>query len=247
MVVEYPLYGEACTLAITIGSNSDTKISLIVEDAEKEDVIFTERTGTIKGSATYYVRLPICPDIALIDVEGESDEVFIEDIEVMTLPTDMSNPLFNERDVMSFIDFAEEFSYNASVIEPNASYHSDDDKYEIKYVPDITEDNGKSLDTPARISQHSGLIEVSQKDFLRYTIPMRLAILLHEFSHYYVNKNMEDEVEADRNSLILYMGLGYPRIDAYNVYLDVFENTPSELNKERYEELQKLFSQNYIA
>jgi hypothetical protein len=71
--------------------------------------------------------------------------------------------------------------------------------------------------------------------------------LLHEFSHFYVNKNMEDEVEADRNSLILYMGLGYPRIDAYNVYLDVFENTPSELNKERYEELQKLFSQNYIA
>ena len=58
---------------------------------------------------------------------------------------------------------------------------------------------------------------------------------------------MEDEVEADKNSLILYMGLGYPRIDAYNVYLDVFENSPTELNKERYEALQKLFSKNYIA
>ena len=51
---------------------------------------------------------------------------------------------------------------------------------------------------------------------------------------------MEDEIEADRNSLILYMGLGYPRIDAYNVYLDVFENTPTELNKARYDELQKI-------
>ena len=58
---------------------------------------------------------------------------------------------------------------------------------------------------------------------------------------------MEDEVEADKNSLILYMGLGYPRIDAYNVYLDVFESTPTQLNKERYSALQKMFKQNYIA
>ena len=31
------------------------------------------------------------------------------------------------------------------------------------------------------------------------------------------------------------------------VSIDVFETTPTELNKERYDELQKLFSQNYIA
>mgnify|MGYP003675967552 CR=1 FL=1 len=247
MVVEYPLYGEACTLGITIGSNQPTKISLLVEDAENEEVVFTERTGQLNGEATYYVRLPICPDVALIDVEGESSEVKIIDLEVMALPTDMSNPLFNQPDVISFINFAEEFSYNASILDANSSYFSDDDVYEIKYFPDIVGEDGVSLNTPARISQKTGLIEVSKKDFLRYTIPMRLAILLHEFAHFYVNKNMEDEVEADKNSLILYMGLGYPRIDAYNVYLDVFENTPTELNKERYEALQKLFSQNYIA
>ena len=247
MVVEYPLYGEACTLGITIGCDSPTKISLIVEDAEKEEVVFTDRSGTLNGSATYYVRLPICPDVALIDVEGESSEVVIEDIEVLALPTDMSNPLFKQPDVISFINFAEEFSYNASILEANASYFSDDDMFEIKYFPDIVGEDGVSLNTPARISQKTGLIEVSKKDFLRYTMPMRLAILLHEFAHFFVNKNMEDEVEADKNSLILYMGLGYPRIDAYNVYLDVFENTPTELNKERYEALQKLFSQNYVA
>lgn len=247
MVVEYPIYGEACTLGITLQSSSPTKISLIVEDAEKEEVVFTERTGQINGYATYYVRLPIAPDIALIDVEGETSNVEVVDVEIMALPTDMSNPLFKQSDVMSFINFAEEFSYNASILDANAEYYSDDDKYKIKYLSDIVDAAGVSLNTPARISQKSGLIEVSKKDFLRYTIPMRLAILLHEFAHFFVNKNMEDEVEADRNSLILYMGLGYPRIDAYNVYLDVFENTPTELNKERYDALQKLFSQNYIA
>jgi|TARA_R110000796_G_scaffold23743_3_gene67922 hypothetical protein len=247
MVVEYPLYGESCTLGITIGCKTPTKISLIVEDAESEEVVFTERTGNLKGSATYYVRLPISPDVALIDVEGESCDVVIEDVKIMALPTDMSSPLFKRPDVISFINFAEEFSYDASSLQANATYSSDDDKYKIKYFEDIVNESGTSLNTPARISQNTGLIEVSKKDFLRYTIPMRLAILLHEFAHFYVNKNMEDEVEADKNSLILYMGLGYPRIDAYNVYLDVFENSPTELNKERYEALQKLFSKNYIA
>ena len=56
---------------------------------------------------------------------------------------------------------------------------------------------------------------------------------------------MEDEIEADHNSLQLYLGMGYPRIDAYNVYLDVFENSPSELNVDRYEALNKLFKSNY--
>ena len=58
---------------------------------------------------------------------------------------------------------------------------------------------------------------------------------------------MKDELEADYHSLKIYIALGYPRIDAYNVYLDVFENTPTELNKERYEQLNTLFNVNYEA
>ena len=36
--------------------------------------------------------------------------------------------------------------------------------------------------------------------------------------------------------------MGYPRIDAYNVYLDVFENSPTEGNKDRYEKLHNIFN-----
>ena len=74
---------------------------------------------------------------------------------------------------------------------------------------------------------------------------MRMAILLHEFAHYYLNNNMEDEIEADKHSLEIYMALGYPRIDAYNVFLDVFENSPSELNMDRYKALNQLFRTQY--
>ena len=75
---------------------------------------------------------------------------------------------------------------------------------------------------------------------------MRMAILLHEFAHFYLNTNMTDEKEADDLSLQLYLGMGYPRIDAYNVYLDVFKNAPSDLNKERYMQLKDIINKNYI-
>ena len=246
MITEYPLYGKPCSLALTINSEKPTDFSLLVGDAEKEDVVFTDRTGKLNGSKTYYVRMPISPDIAIIEIEGKQSDVYIEDIQVMELPTDFSSPLFKRKDVQSFIEFAEEFSYDAGILEPNRNYYSDDEVYEIKYLRSISE-NGKSLETPARISQKTGLIEVDRQYFLSYTIPMRIAILLHEFAHFYLNEVMEDEVEADRNSLILYMGMGYPRIDAYNVYLDVFEETPTEQNLERYNALQKLFKYKYVA
>ena len=44
---------------------------------------------------------------------------------------------------------------------------------------------------------------------------------------------MANETEADLNALIIYLGLGYPRIDAYNVFTQVFHTSPTELNKDR--------------
>tara|TARA_R100001244_G_C5171163_1_gene131676 strand:- start:5153 stop:5902 length:750 start_codon:yes stop_codon:yes gene_type:complete len=247
MVVDFPLYGESCTLAITVWGEGDTPIRLIVEDAENSETMLTNRTGTVNGLKTYYVRIPVAPDVALIEVvceDGRDSGYGIEDIEIMSLPTDYSHKHFQNKEAQSFINFAEEFCYNAGSIKTGAEYSSDDDIFRIKYLDDIR-DLGKVVATPARISQSDGLIEVSKADFLRYTVPMRMAILLHEFSHYYLNEVMEDEIEADRNSLHLYLGMGYPRIDAYNVYLDVFENSPSELNVGRYEALNNIFKQNY--
>lgn len=69
---------------------------------------------------------------------------------------------------------------------------------------------------------------------------MRMAILLHEYSHYYLNKNPSNEVEADLNGLRLYLKLGYPKIDIYNVFLNVFKTSPSEQNKRRFKKLDNL-------
>jgi len=241
MVIDYPLYGEPCVLAITLYSQDKNKFTLEVYDAEDVDALFTSRTGELTGEGIYYVMMPLCPETAVIEINSDGGIVEIDNIEVEDIITDYSDELFEREDVVSFIEFAEDFSLNAADLETGMSYYSDDEVYLINYLSQITE-NGEVQPTPARISQVDGRIEVSKADFMRYTIPMRMAILLHEFSHFYLNEDMSNEEEADRNSLILYIGMGYPRIDAYNVYLDVFENSPTEGNKDRYDKLHKIFN-----
>lgn len=64
-----------------------------------------------------------------------------------------------------------------------------------------------------------------------------MAILLHEFSHVYMNDNVDDEVEADLNALLIYLGLGYPRIEAFEVFCKTFANAPTPQNKLRYDRI----------
>ena len=98
------------------------------------------------------------------------------------------------------------------------------------------------LRTPARISKSNGRIQVSKKQFDKYTVPMRMAILLHEFAHFYLNENIDDETEADLNGLLIYLGLGYPRIEGYEAFLQVFEGSPTQENKKRYDVIHKIYS-----
>ena len=50
------------------------------------------------------------------------------------------------------------------------------------------------MGTPARIGRRTGVIQVNKTQFEAFTIPMRMAILLHEFSHFYLNEKMDDVV-----------------------------------------------------
>ena len=76
---------------------------------------------------------------------------------------------------------------------------------------------------------------------------MRMAILLHEYAHFYVNKVPRNEIEADINGLGIYLKLGYPTIDIYNVFLKVFKQSPSNQNKERYDTLDRFVRENRVS
>jgi hypothetical protein len=112
-------------------------------------------------------------------------------------------------------------------------------------LPFIINSKGEKMATPARISTKNGRIQVSQESFRDMTVPMRMAILLHEYSHFYLNSDIANETEADLNGLTIYLGLGYPIREAYEAFAKTFIGYPSEQNKVRYDIINR-FIREYI-
>jgi hypothetical protein len=240
---------EELSLAIQLQTLSPSKIRIKVYDAEKPKTVFTDRYKTVKGNEVFYIRMPLSSNKVIVSVYNEAvgnkrkgeDKSFIV-TEVKKLPLQKRTDVGDIRDytVSSFVDFAQRFSFNASYLEDDKTYQSQNGEFLIEYLPVIVSGkSGKKLKTPARISKVNGRIQVSKEAFEGYTVPMRMAILLHEFSHFYLNDNMDDEIEADLNGLLIYLGLGYPRIEGYQAFLEVFQESPSEQNKKRYDIINK--------
>ena len=241
---EILLNHKPCTIQVDIETFEPQKLWIKVSDAQQENTYYTKRYAKINGKQTFFIRLPQSPKIANLiiyndiskDLNLQDDTFKINNVKIVPLKT------------ISFIRFAQELCEMAGVLEASKKgevYISDNGKYRIDYFDEIRKElTGNVISTPARISQISGRIEVSKKAFISYSVPMRMAILLHEFSHFYINKNPHSEVQADLNGMKLYLAIGYPRIDAYNVFLNVFKGTDNPESVTRFKKLDSFIKEN---
>lgn len=237
-------------LKVDIHTDSPQKVRLIVYDEANPKRVFTNRYKTISGDESLYVRMPLSPEKAVVEIKEfnsinkaiqKGNEIKLVAVSKVPLERRMDLTDINNSNIRSFVDFAQKFSFNLDELEP-AIYTSADRNYYINLLPLIKNKDGQELNTPARISKRTGIIQVSKKSFEEMTIPMRLAILCHEFSHFYLNETMDSEIEADLNGLLIYLGLGYPRIEAYQAFLETFKGVPSEQNKNRYDVINKFIN-----
>ena len=237
-------------LKVTVKTDSPQKLRVKVYDAANPNRVFTNRYKTVTGEENFFVRMPLSPEVAVVEVvtdkalvkKGEKDTFQFIGVQKMPLEKRIDISDISNSKIRSFVEFAQRFCFNLDELEPNTIYTSNDRNYYIKLFTEIKNKNGVEVNTPARISKRTGVIQVSKKQFEQFTIPMRLAILLHEFAHFYLNEQMDDEVEADLNGLLLYLGLGYPRIEAYQAFLETFKGVPSQQNKERYDVINKFIN-----
>lgn len=250
MIYSVPTRYEELTLVIKVKTYEPVTIRIKVVDADQPNTTFTDRYRTIEGESIFFVRMPVCGKNVNVYVFNEANGNYSAGVdnsfEVVSITKepldkkldviDFGNPL-----VRSFVNFATRFSYNAGTL-TSGTYISDDKNFVIVYSPTI-QDDGVEQTTPARIDIDSGVIEISKRQFLDYSIPNRMAILLHEFSHVYLNDNVDDEVEADLNGLLIYLGLGYPRIEAFEVFAVTFMNAPTEQNKVRYDRIKNFIDE----
>jgi hypothetical protein len=251
MIYRLPTRYEEFTLFIKVKTDKPEKIHLKVSDADQKNTVFTDRWKTVNGECSFYVRMPISGKISLINLYNEKvgqhkEDNSFEVVEIKKIPLEKRLDVldFSNNDLRSFINFCTKFCFNAGVLS-SGTYKSSDGRFKIEYLPTIiSSKSGKELQTPARINKDNGVIQVSQKKFVPDTVAMRMAILLHEYSHFYVNKDIDNESEADLNGLLIYLGLGYPRFEGHEAYLKTFISTPTEMNKVRYDKI-KAFIDNF--
>jgi len=217
------------------------KVRIQAIDPYKKGAVYMDRWQTIEGRKDFEIRLPQSPKDLMVRIISP-DAIRQDSMENMVRVTkfeEIDLPEYSQcvtgKKVKTFIEFAKWFCENAGILECGR-YQSTDGKYTVDYLPVIV-DRGKQLTTPARISNQTGRMEISRRSFDRMSIPMRMAIICHEFSHYYLNEIQKDEIEADLNALTLYLGMGYPVIEAHKAFLETFYKYPTEANRERYEYL----------
>lgn len=244
---------EPQTFKVVVKTAKPQRIRIKVYDPNNPNTVYTYRTKDIRGEEAFFVRLPLSPKKCAISVYNElngnlkkgHDKTF-DIVSKQRIPLQRRLECFKgiSKTDWSAIKFIEQFSERAGYLSAGGSvYFSDDGKYRIDYLDVIKDVNGRELRTPARISQSKGIIEVSRKHFIQYTVPMRIAILLHEWAHFYKNARPTDEIEADLNGLLVYLALGYPRIEAHLAFIQVFKNSPSDLNVNRHKILSKFIDE----
>lgn len=237
------------TLQVNLLLARPCKVCLEVYDADQDNTYLTKREIEVKANKqSLYVRMPVTPKRLVVRAyavgERPDSEATVKIAGMYMLPLKQNIKFIGGENqaIRSFIDFVTRFCYNAGVLD-TGFYKSDNGKFIIQYSEEIRDKDNQGreriLKTPARTRKSDGMMQVCKKDFVKLPVPRRIAILLHEFSHFYLNDDMDNEVEADLNGMTIYVGLGWPTYEGYEAFAEVFKNTPTEQNLNRWQILEK--------
>lgn len=234
------------TVYITIKTNGNKKFRVWCEEYGRVNSRYADRCIKVEGKRTIYFSLPVTPKrmfFGCLNTENPQDKDFT--MEIMQTPA-RSYDIQMDGEANSFMQFAIQFSQTCGFMNPSPNgtvIKSPDGMFTIKYFPTIIDyKTGRTVNTPARIGHKTGTIEVSKQKFDYYTIPMRVMILLHEFSHKYRNTKIglpiSHESGADVNGLYLYLGVGFSKVDAICVFGKVFLKAQTDSNIQRMRKIQ---------
>lgn len=233
-------------ITFTINCKGSKRFRIWAEELGKPNSKYADREINVDGSRSIYFNLPATPEKLFLgcrNVQHLNDN----DFTVTTIETPFhSFDIYLDSEAVEFYNFAVEFAQTCGYVNPNPNgtyFKPKSSRFCIKYFPIIRDyATGRAIGTPARIGHNTGIIEVAKAKFDRYTVPMRMAILLHEFSHKYRNPKIglaiSNEVGADINALYIYLGKGWSKVDAICVFAKVFLKAQTNDNMRRIRKLQ---------
>lgn len=232
---------KAFSLNITITCAGKKKFRVWAEDYGRRNSKYADREIVVEGKRTIHFNFPVSPRelfFGCANSENPRDTDYKIETEEVSLKT---YNIWLDEETRKFLKLAIHFCQVCGFEDATPQgreFKTDDNEFRIKYYDVIRYVmSGRVMSTPARIGHKSGIIEISKTRFQKYTIPMRLMIILHEFSHKYKNPKIgleiSNEIGADINGLYIYLGLGFSKIDAICVFAKVFLTAQNSSNLNR--------------
>ena len=228
-------------LYLVITCKGQKKFRVWAEDFGKPNSKYANRDIIVNNKRTIHFNFPVSPKklyVGVVNTENQSDKDF--EVMLMEAPLKTYN-IWLDGQTQDFLKLATQFSQVSGFTQGTDQgkiFTTDDKQFTIRYFNVIRDYvSGRALNTPARIGHRTGIIETAKVKFDTYTIPMRMIILLHEYSHKYKNPKIgleiSNETGADINALYIYLGLGFSKIDAICVFANVFLKAQTQGNIER--------------
>ena len=231
-------YGKPFHLILGLRILKPLSLRITVFDSNTKRV-YAQRRLKLAKSLDLKMKMPIVPDelTARIVAENETPGQTAFALERIEVKPDTKCPLELTEDDRKFIAFIKWFATELPRLEAGEKgtiYQSEG--FSILYL-DQLKDGGTELTTPARIDRNSGMIEVSKKAIVDFTVPMLMIMLLHEYGHKYKNpefgKAIANELTADIIAVHMALNLGFDFTEVENCYRAVFAKKDTELNRKR--------------
>lgn len=227
MLLPIPSNREAFTISLTIQAVSAVAIGIRVYDPYRENTHYFRRKAQLeKGQQrTLQIPLPVSAEYLEMEVydkrEPKNSQSFtVVDFQIEKMP---AKQIWASPEQNRFMDFAVQFAQKAGYV-PAGFYDSPTGEFLFQYLPAIVDGFGNELITPARTHRKMPRVQISQRLFTTFTIPVRVAILAHEGCHWFLNTRSQKT--ADLCGIRHYLDYGFPKIEAVYAATKIFSRYP---------------------
>lgn len=255
MVIPVPSHKSRFTIKLGIRAFHPFILGIVAFDPTRPNTHYFRRKVSFHASQfksgeahrEIHIPLPVSPETLAVELVNKTtgyDEGFqIDKFEVEKMP---SAEVWATPERHRFMDFAIKFAQKAGYT-PAGFYNSPNNEFLIQYLPDITDEDGDELVTPARIHRQMPRVQLSKRLFRRFSVPVRAAILSHEGCHFF--RNTRSEKIADLCGMKYYLDYGFPTIEAVYAATKVFLQHPDTVAEPHVARTQDIidFIDNYKA
>ena len=250
MIATIPSNNERFKIKLTVLAKMPFQLGIRVYDPRYANSYYFRRKAAFAKANTkreFVISLPVSPEVLEMEVYDknavEDDAFEIVNVKIEKMP---AIELWATDEQHRFLEFAIQFAQKAGYVPPGF-YESPDHEFLFQYLSAITDPFGTELITPARTHRKMPRVQISQRLFKAYTIPIRVAILAHEGCHWFLNTR--SQTTADLCGMKQYLDYGFPTIEAVYAVTKVFGKNPEMVGASQIKRTKDVinFIENYRA